>query len=190
MEYFHDNNLALFIYLVAPGFVSIKIWGLLNSSPKVRLSENMSEAVIYSAFNALPFAGLFETLYGVHPVLACIVVFAVFPVLWPVIFYLITRIKPIKTRLTPTAWDHYFNGSQDCFALVHLKRGGTVGGLYKGTSFASSYPEGKDLYLQESWVLDEDGAFKEKAEQTNGFWVSADEIEIIEFLKPEIKPRK
>ncbi|MDR0637499.1 MAG: hypothetical protein LBG27_01115 [Spirochaetaceae bacterium] len=51
MEFLQDNNLALLIYLVAPGFISLKVWGLLNSSPKVKLSENLSEAVIYSAFN-------------------------------------------------------------------------------------------------------------------------------------------
>ncbi|MDR0637500.1 MAG: DUF6338 family protein [Spirochaetaceae bacterium] len=115
-------------------------------------------------------------------------VFVAFPVLWPIAFYVISRIRAIKTRLTPAAWDHYFNDCQDCFVLIHLKSGGTVGGFYSGNSFASSYPGNKDLYLQELWALDEEGAFKEKVKETNGFWVSVDEIELIEFLKPDSEP--
>jgi hypothetical protein len=190
MEFLKDNNLLLLIYFVAPGFISLKVWGLLNSAPQVRLSENLTEAIIYSAFNALPFAGLYSILYGLHPVLAYIVIFLVFPVLWPLLFYLLSRIRPIKTRLTPSAWDHYFNRHTACFVLLRFKNGGLAGGFYGNRSFASSYPEKENLYMEEQWVLDEEGSFIEKKRNTDGFLVSFSEIESIELFQVDGTPLK
>jgi hypothetical protein len=187
MEFLKDNNLALLIYFVAPGFISLKVWGLLNSSPKVRLSESLLEAVIYSAFNALVFAGLFGTLYEIYPALAYAVVLVAFPVLWPFVFFAFPRIRAIKNRLAPTAWDHYFNRHPNCFVLLRLKSGGLVEGFYDKNSFASSFPEKEDLYLEEQWALDEGGVFLEKRKKSDGLLVDFSEIE---FFKLDGTPLK
>jgi hypothetical protein len=183
------NNLELIILFVAPGFVSLKVWGLLNSSPRFRLSESLVEAVIYSSFNIIFFAWLFDILKQIHPVLAYIVILIIFPVLWPVIFYNILKIPFFKTRLTPTSWDHFFNLKEDCFILLHLKNGLTLGGLYTAESFASSYPEKEDLYLSELWQLDEDGRFIKPIENTGGLLVNFDEVNFIEIFKLNFEPQ-
>jgi hypothetical protein len=188
MEFLSDNNLELLILFVAPGFISLKVWGLLNSSPRVRLSESLIEAIIYSSFNAIFFVWLFNILKQVHPILAYTVNFIILPMLWPVLFYNITKLKYFKTRLTPTAWDHYFNQGAACFVLLHLKNDEMVGGLYSGNSFASSYPEKEDLYLEELWIVDEKGVFQEKVENTNGLLVNFEEIKLIEFFKLDGTP--
>jgi hypothetical protein len=61
--------------------------------------------------------------------------------------------------------------------------GEMIGGLFNGKSFASSYPEKEDIYLEELWKIDEDGKFKEKVKSTNGLLVNFEEIKYIEFFK-------
>lgn len=188
---FDLKNIELLLFFVAPGFVSLKVWGILNSSPRLKLSESLLEAVVYSSFNFLVLIGFYNPLRSVHPVFAYAVVFILGPVLWPILVYLIvTRVRIIKTRITPTSWDHYFNLGEDCFVLIHLKANDEmIGGLFSGSkSFASSYPEKEDLYLEELWKIDESGIFLEKVEGTNGLLISFEEIKYIEFFKLGIPP--
>jgi hypothetical protein len=100
------------------------------------------------------------------------------PIVWPCAVYQIAKIRAVKTRITPTSWDHYFNIGEDCFVLIHTKADGEmIGGLFSGKSFASSYPE------EELWRVDENGKFKEKVEGTNGLLVNFEEIKYIEFFR-------
>ena len=57
-----------------------------------------------------------------------------------------------------------------------------LGGLYGPGSFASSYPEKEDLYLQEVWKIGEEGKFIEKIPGSKGVLVNYDSIEYIEFF--------
>ena len=59
-------NIELLILFVAPGFISLKVWGLLNRSPRFRLSESLIEAVIYSSWNTVIFLGLFGKLKDIN----------------------------------------------------------------------------------------------------------------------------
>jgi hypothetical protein len=181
-------NIELLILFVAPGFISLKVWGLLNRNPRFRLSESLIEAVIYSSWNAVIFLGLFDILKQVNQILAYVAVFIILPIIWPVVFYFISKIRFFRTRLTPTSWDHVFNVIEDCFILLHLKNGQMVGGLYSGNSFASSYPEKEDLYLSQLWKVDEQGVFKEPVENSGGLLVNFEEIHFIEFFKLDFTP--
>jgi hypothetical protein len=71
--------------------------------------------------------------------------------------------------------------------LVHLKDGRTVGGLYDEDSFASSYPESEDLYLQEVWKLNEQGGFIEKVPNTRGLLINYEGIEFIELFEKKVE---
>jgi hypothetical protein len=188
MSELNIDNLELVIIFVAPGFISLKVWGLLNSSPRFILSESLIEAVIYSSFNVIFFFWLFNILKQIHLVLAYGVILFVLPVLWPVLFYRLSKIPFFKTRLTPTSWDHFFSLKEDCFILLHLKNGLTLGGLYTSKSFASSFPEKEDLYLSELWRLDEDGGFIEPVENTGGLLVNFEEVNFIEIYKLNFEP--
>jgi len=182
MEFLNGNNLELLILYVAPGFISLKVWGLLNGSPKLHLSECLIEAIIYSSFNALVSLWLFSLLRAVNLWAAYVLCFILCPVLWPVAAYRLSKIRFFRNRLTPTAWDLYFNREPDCFVLLHLKEGQSIGGLFSTESFASSYPEKEDLYLEEVWEVDENGAFRAKKENTHGLLVNFEEVQFIEFF--------
>jgi hypothetical protein len=182
------ENLELLIIFVAPGFISLKVWGLLNSSPRFRLSESLVEAVIYSSWNAVFFVWLYDILKGINTMFAFGVVCMGLPILWPVLAYNLSKIRYFKTRLTPTAWDHFFNLKEDCFMILHLKNGQLLGGMYTEKSFASAYPEKEDLYLSELWRLDEAGEFLGPVENSGGLLVNFEEVSFIEILNLNYDP--
>jgi hypothetical protein len=176
------DKIQLLVAFVAPGFVSLKVWGILNSSPRFRLSESLTEAVVYDSWNALFFVGLFNALERVHHLLAYGVVCVLLPILWPVLVYSITKTRYLRTKMTPTAWDYFFYRREDCFLLLHLKNGVLLGGLFSTKSFASSFPEKEILYLSQLWKLDKDGRFKEPLKMSGGLLVNYDEVSFIEIF--------
>jgi hypothetical protein len=71
--------------------------------------------------------------------------------------------------------------------LIHIKDGRIIGGLYGPDSFASSYPEKEDIYLQETWKIDGNGKFLKKIADTKGLLINPDTIEYIELFDIEEK---
>ena len=182
-------NIELIIFFVAPGFISLKVWGLLNSNPRFRISESLIEAIIFSSFNAIVFLLPFDFLLQKCPILAYIVVCMVLPIIWPILFYRLAKRPFFRVRLTPTAWEHYFNLKEDCFMRLQMKDGKMLGGLFTTRSFASSFPEKPDLYLSELWTLDETGKFIERVKDTKGLLVSFDEVSFIELFEINFEGR-
>lgn len=111
------------------------------------------------------------------------VLMGVGPVLWPILLKVVAtrKFQRIIINPIPRAWDYFFGLGQDRFMLIHLKDGSLVGGVYHVKSFASSYPAPEDIYLQEVWRVDEQGAFIEKIPQSIGMLVTRDLIEYIEM---------
>ncbi|MEX3105961.1 MULTISPECIES: DUF6338 family protein [unclassified Streptomyces] len=89
-----------------------------------------------------------------------------------------------RYRGTPTAWDHMFRDRGGCFVRVRLKDGTWVGGWYGVRSYATSYPQGPELYLESSYRMAADGTFIAKVESTSGLYVRAEDIDILELIDP------
>ncbi|MEU0166168.1 DUF6338 family protein [Streptomyces iakyrus] len=89
-----------------------------------------------------------------------------------------------RYRRTPTAWDHMFRDRGGAFVRVRLKDGTWVGGWYGGKSYASSYPQGPELYLESSYRMAADGSFLARVESTRGLYVRGEDIDILELLAP------
>ena len=69
--------------------------------------------------------------------------------------------------------------------LIHLKNEKLIGGLYYSKSFASSYPEKQDLYIEEVWKINDNGEFQERIKGTKGILINYEIIEYIEFFTME-----
>jgi hypothetical protein len=78
------------------------------------------------------------------------------------------------------AWDWHFSQGKPYWALVTLKDGSRVYGLYGERSFAGSDPERRDLYLEATFRLVERGDWA-PVEDTAGILIMADQIVAIEF---------
>jgi hypothetical protein len=98
------------------------------------------------------------------------------------------RRAPARYRTTPTAWDHMFGRRGSCFVRVRLKDGTWVGGWYGADSYATSYPDPGELFLQSAWRMNPDGSFGDRIARTAGLYVRAADVDIIELVQP-VEPR-
>jgi len=185
-EFLTENTIELIILFVVPGFVSLKIWGFIYPSKKILISELLIEAIIFSSFNYFVTIWLYFILNKTHFIWVYYVgALLIFPFLWPILLKVVLNSKLLKQRiisLVPKSWDYFFNKRESCFMLIHLNNGRIIGGLYGPNSFASSYPEEEDVYLQEIWKIDEEGRFMEKIPDSKGLLVNHNAIEYIEFF--------
>ena len=91
------------------------------------------------------------------------------------------KIEVDKSNPIPTAWDYYFSKREESWIIVTLKNGKTIYGNYSSNSFASSDPEERDLYIEKTYGIDNEGKWIED-NQNKGILILRDDIETIEFL--------
>jgi hypothetical protein len=80
------------------------------------------------------------------------------------------------------AWEHVLGKNKPYYIIFHLKSGQKLGGLYSGESFASSFPQAQEIYVQELYHVTEQGKFGDKVERTEGAIIRFDECSFIEFF--------
>lgn len=100
-------------------------------------------------------------------------------------------LRRLLRRLTtipaaPAAWEFLFAQRRTDFIRLRLKDGTLVGGLYSDDSFASFYPEPRDLFLEEAWRLAADGSFVKPVPNSHGILVPHDAMAVVEFLSAEV----
>lgn len=87
--------------------------------------------------------------------------------------------------LHPRAWDELFSRREAAYLIATLKNGDRVGGYFGPRSFASSYPNPEDLYLEVVVPLDDDGNFAGSSdEHSAGVWIAGSEIRALELFTP------
>ena len=192
MDFLTNTTIGLFIVIVAPGFISLKIWRLIHPSRYISFADSLYEAVFYGVFNYFIFviwlpplmAGIHTALEIIAYVFSLVIVPVILPFAWK---FILKRkfIKHITINPIPRAWDNFFIRGIPCFMLIHLKDGQIIGGLYAYESAASSYPEAEDLYLQEVWDIDNNGKFTKPVEGTMGLLVNYNTVDYIELFKAE-----
>lgn len=83
---------------------------------------------------------------------------------------------------TPTAWDFSFTGRGPRWIRVLLADGSWVGGYFGEQSYASSWPEAQQLFIQEQYEMTEDGGFGAAVGASAGVYVRCDDVRVVEFL--------
>ena len=192
MDFLSNNTIGLFILIIAPGFISLKIWRLIYPGRYVSFTDSLYEAVFYGVFNyfiiVVWFPPLMAEINITLGIIAYVISLVIFPVLLPFAWKEVLKrkfVKDITINPIPKAWDNFFIRGIPCFMLIHLKDGQIIGGLYAYESAASSYPESEDLYLQEVWEIDNKGNFIKPIEGTMGLLVNYNTVEFIELFKAE-----
>lgn len=193
MDIWDANKLVLFIAFVVPGFVSLKAYELLVPRGTKDSAQQLIDAVAYSSIN---YAILLWPIYVIetHAIrTTCPSAYAAFyvfvllvaPISWACLLrWLRSTQFAQKTLPHPTGkpWDHVFSGRKPYWIIVMLKDGTKIGGRYDSQSFASSAPAVEQIYLEQCWVVNEDGGLERPRHDTAGVLILATDIVTVEFF--------
>jgi len=93
--------------------------------------------------------------------------------------------KPVRRggyRNFPTAWDRAAPGLGGTFVRVRLADGKWIGGWYSSSSFVSTYPHSRDLYIQQQYNMSKNGRFKSAVEGSSGVWLAIGDADVVEWV--------
>lgn len=186
------ENILLLTTFFVPGFIYLKSYRLFIADVKTDFSKDLYEAIGISIINIIIFS---YPLYLINEkgfiknnsflyffIFGLIILVA--PIIWAFIFHKISNkkwfskflINPIKS-----SWDSFFSKRECYYVIVTLKNGRKIGGKYGLKSFSSTFPNPKEIYIEEVWKLNKNGGFKKKTKQTEGILITENEISTIEF---------
>ncbi len=86
---------------------------------------------------------------------------------------------------TPTAWDRAAVDLCGHWVRVRLADGKWVGGWYSGNSYVSTYPEPRDIYIEDQHEIAQDGSIGAQIPNTAGVWVPVSDTTLVEWIKGE-----
>ena len=170
-----------------PGYLFMRVWRLLVPSKDFKLKDHIPEVIVISVIHFALFRLLASQIDKPVTWWILLILFLVpIPVTLAIALKKFRNSKLMQGRIlhpVPRAWDYFFGMGKPCFMLIHLKNGDSIGGLYGWKSFASSFPEAEDIYLEEIWEMDERGIFLEKLDGSTGALVNSSNIEYIELYE-------
>jgi hypothetical protein len=194
MDIWNVDKLTLFLIFFLPGFISMKVYGLMVPGEPRDFSKAVLEAISYSTLN---FAVLFWLIIFIHTgdfyhrhliwySLSVAIIMVVVPACWPFVYLRLSTwpfiarhfVHPIRKP-----WDYVFGKREPFWIIVHLQSGQKIGGRFDIGSFASSDPADEQIYLEEVWVLDDGGRFLSPVKRSRGIIIMQGEIRAVEFFE-------
>lgn len=188
----------LFFKAIAPGFVALYVRARFILAQRITIQERIP---YYLIFSAIYFAAVFSitkasSFNEFEPLIAIFVVIIV-PAGIGLVWGLLAQLRvPERAahRLGVTiydprapAWDFKFSGTQAPeFVHIVMKDGTECAGWYGEKSAASSDPNYRDIYIEETYMRGSGGDWERRASPM-GIWISASEIRCIWF---QSAPRK
>jgi hypothetical protein len=85
-----------------------------------------------------------------------------------------------------TSWDFAFSNQGPFFVRAKLRSRERVGGFFRDRSLASAYPEPQDVFLEQAWLLTEDGTPDQPVPGSRGLLFRQDDVEVLEFIELEV----
>lgn len=86
---------------------------------------------------------------------------------------------------TPSAWDFAFSRGTASWVRVRYPDGRWLGGWFGDRSWASSFPNPKELYVQEGWVINDDGTFSDIIHAPGGMIIRCADAVSVDFIPAE-----
>lgn len=199
MSDLNGTSIGLFMLVIFPGLVSMTVYRLIMPARAMEWGNAILQGLFYSAVNfvlCLPL--LFALVFGHDPLsipfrssLAAFLVLLVGPVVWPLVLVKIFKSPEVAKRIQipyPTAWDYLFDRREPAFILVHLNGGAILGGYWGSKSYAGSYPNDGDIFLEAVYSVDEKGRFGTPMPNTKGVLLRKDQYSFIELFEVPVDP--
>ncbi len=89
-----------------------------------------------------------------------------------------------KYDWTPTGWDKVFQDAEECFVRVLNRDGQWVAGYYGPNSYATSYPEPQQLFLERAYRISKNGVIKEPIENSLGVLIDCSALQLLRIVAP------
>lgn len=83
---------------------------------------------------------------------------------------------------TPSAWDFAFSHREAGWVRVLTSGGLWLGGYFGTESFASSYPDPRDLFIEVGYAMSPEGALTDRVSAPGGLYVRCDDIVLVDFI--------
>jgi len=194
MDIWNIDNLVLFLIFFIPGFISIKVYDLFIPGEKRDFTKSLFEVMGFSAINFAALSWLIilihsDNFYSGHKLFYFLLLFIILfivPIIWPLVFLKLSSWPPIAKKIIhpiSKPWDYVFGKRDRYWVIVHLRNGEKIGGKYDSNSFSSSYPAEEQIYLEEMWHLNENGAFMEPVDRSAGILILGKDICSLELFK-------
>ena len=189
-----QDSIILFSIFVVPGLVSMTVYRMLMPARQLRWGDALIQGLFYSILN---FILLFPALLLITDAgfragnligtwLVAVACLGVAPTIWPFVLRKLYRWEWLAQKIQipyPTAWDYFFDLRDPTFVLIHLRNGSLLGGYWGPRSYAGSFPNHGDIYLEAVYKVDPEGKFGEPMPDTNGVLLRRDEYTYFELFK-------
>lgn len=188
------ETLDLFFLFVVPGVIAQRVYSLLIAGHEQKLSDRVVECLTFSMIHLVLFHSLYDVVTqlggGFWSHTAQVGLAAAIPAIEAYVLVRVLKSRWFRHYLkavhpTPKAWDHVFGLGVPFWAVLTLKSGRRLGGYYGPNSFASSFPNPEQIYLEQVWKVDDSGEFIEQIEKSAGAIIPFADCEFIEFFHTE-----
>lgn len=184
-------------WFVLPGYIITRIINTLCPGRKVSDAINLLKCIGYSLIDIALWIWLYKICIGCnnkawwHYLLLTVVVVLTSTITgfvigliryWGCLRWLVLKVFKIQIeKPIATAWDNVFSARKNgCWLIVTLSNGKHIGGRFSTNSHASSDQDYRDLFLEETYEVDESGW--RRTPNTEGVWISPSEIKKLEFI--------
>lgn len=187
------NNYNFYILIIFPGLISSYIYKFLMPTKNDTWQEKLFNSIFYGSMYFILYSPfiikykenlneLFKNCFTLYAILWIIFLFMI-PIIMPIILIFILKSNFIKNIHLPfpSAWDYFFDKKEENFVIIHLKNREKVAGYFGQNSYATSFPNQGDIYLEKIISLTEEGKFGDYIKSSNGIIIKKEDWEKIEF---------
>lgn len=190
LDLLSSEQTYLAVLLIVPGFVSLKVYGLLSGRTAFGAGD-VVEAFTYGCVNfGLWFVPLelwitpWAAASPARLTAAAALVLLVSPAGLAIGargLLLSRRMRAWMPHPTASSWDYVFGLRREAWIRVRRADGSMVGGFFGPESFASSFAEKRDVYIEQAWALGPTGEFTRAVDDSAGVMLELVDGDVIEF---------
>lgn len=189
------GGLVEFVVFIIPGFIAWRTYQWRQPQGEQKATDAIVGIVAFSVLTSLLWYQVHWAAWPSNVLGVALFAAQVFvtPIVIALIYQSAVEFCAARNWITsphPRAWDFVFNslahrkrgtGENGLFLVVTLKNGDKVGGFFADPGFASLWPYDRDLFLGQTWEL-EDGKPARAVAGSIGLYVDAGNIDAIEVF--------
>ena len=191
-DFIWEYRKPLLFFILIPGFIIYRLVLAYFPTRPLETSRAVYEVVFYGLVN---FTIYYATLSIIREFSATVnkdswwfigVFTLVTPIIIPQLLFRILNSKVFKSsiyNINPTPWDSFFSMNESKYMIVYFNNGSKIGGYYGERSFATSYPEEREIYLETEWEINDKDEFVKLISSSNGVIINCAEINYIKFYQ-------